>query len=85
MQNDGGEYRSLLGADLCVSFSGNATCVHGRKAGRLCVRCTGIRRGCRMHFQIDHASRNEVRERVVAAMRDQIIAFLKEERETDNG
>ena len=79
--------RSLLGADLCVSFSGNAgpACMEGKPAG--CVYgALAFEGGCRTyHFQIEHASRNEVRERVVAAMRDQIIAFLKEERETDNG
>ena len=30
------------------------------------------------HFQINHAQRNEVRQQVVEAMRDEVIRYLKE-------
>lgn len=71
--------RALMQADLCVSFTGNAgpSCMEGKPAG--CVYCaladeTGTQT---FHFQFDDADRNEVRERVVEAMRDVLVAYLK--------
>lgn len=78
--------RNLLGADLCVSFTGNAgpSCMEDEPAGS--VYCAlASEKGCRtFHFQME-GSRNEVRHRVVDAMREQVILFLNEEQEIENG
>ncbi|WP_328585273.1 CinA family protein [Merdibacter massiliensis] len=79
--------RKLLQADLCVSFTGNAgpACMEEQPAGSVYCALASAK-GCQSyHFQIDHADRNEVRERVVQAMRDQVILFLKKEQEIENG
>lgn len=73
--------RVLLDVDLCVSFTGNAgpSAMEGKPAG--CVYCAlADERGCTVYaYQFHHASRNTVRQKVVEAMKQNVIEYLKKE------
>jgi PncC family amidohydrolase len=78
--------RELMDVDYCVSFTGNAgpDVMENKPAG--CVWCALATKNDvqSFHFQLDGMNRNQVRQKVVEEMIDQLIQSILEE-EGNNG
>lgn len=72
----------LMKVDYAISFTGNAgpSAMEGKPAGRIyCAIVSASQNIYDFEFQLDHETRNEVRDHVVELMLHKLMQILKEE------